>query len=212
MKFRSAVTGTITKIRFYKAAGETGTHTGRIWSVTGTQLASVVFTGETASSWQEMALSTPLSILANTTYVVSVNANITFVFTEYSLQTSIVNGVLSSVADGINGLEDGTPGTFPTATWNQANYFRDIVFSPIVTDAENTLTMEDVKVYPNPSNGIINIEAPEGLSIEINNMLDLKIYTGKLNSAQTVINLSGKSGMYLININKDDVIQKVIVQ
>ena len=57
-RFTSAVAGQITAIRFYKAANESGTHTGRIWSASGQQLASVVFSGESASGWQQQALAT----------------------------------------------------------------------------------------------------------------------------------------------------------
>ena len=80
MQFQSTVDGQITQIRYYEAAGETGTHIGRIWSGAGTQLASVNFTGETGSGWQYATLATPLSISANTTYVVSVNSNAQFSF------------------------------------------------------------------------------------------------------------------------------------
>ena len=45
-------------IRFYKTAGENGTHIGKIWSAGGTQLASVTFANETASGWQTQTLAT----------------------------------------------------------------------------------------------------------------------------------------------------------
>ena len=44
--------GTVTAIRFYKGAGNGGTHTGSLWSSPGTRLATVTFTGETATGWQ----------------------------------------------------------------------------------------------------------------------------------------------------------------
>ena len=34
-KFRSDINGFITGVRFYKAAANTGTHTGTLWSSTG---------------------------------------------------------------------------------------------------------------------------------------------------------------------------------
>ena len=49
VKFTADTTGTITGIRFYKAAANTGTHIGSLWTSTGTLLASATFTGETAS-------------------------------------------------------------------------------------------------------------------------------------------------------------------
>ena len=39
VKFRSDTSGFITGVRFYKTAGDTGTHVGRLWSAGGTQLA-----------------------------------------------------------------------------------------------------------------------------------------------------------------------------
>ena len=45
VKFRSDVAGTVTGVRFYKGTGTTGTHTGTLWSSTGTKLATATFTG-----------------------------------------------------------------------------------------------------------------------------------------------------------------------
>ncbi|MFS0515834.1 N,N-dimethylformamidase beta subunit family domain-containing protein [Nostoc sp. UIC 10607] len=128
MKFRSATGGQITAVRFWKAPSETGTHVGNIWSATGTLLASATFTNETASGWQEQALDTPLNIQANTTYTISVNINAYYVATYDELASPIVNGDLSSVADGNNGVFNGSPGSFPTGSHRNSNYFRDINF------------------------------------------------------------------------------------
>jgi hypothetical protein len=127
MKFRVARSGQITAIRYFKALSDSGTHTGRIWSSTGTQLAVVTFTGESASGWQQQALPTPLSVQANTTYVVSVNVASFFPFTEFGLATSIVNGDISSVADNNNGVF-GNAFAFPSSSYHNSNYFRDVVF------------------------------------------------------------------------------------
>ena len=50
----------VTAIKFYKGAGNNGVHTGSIWSSTGTRLATVTFSNETASGWQTATLATPL--------------------------------------------------------------------------------------------------------------------------------------------------------
>ena len=52
MKFTADSSGTVTGVRFYKSAANTGTHTGSLWSATGTRLAQVTFTNESASGWQ----------------------------------------------------------------------------------------------------------------------------------------------------------------
>ncbi|MCK1312362.1 DUF4082 domain-containing protein, partial [Bradyrhizobium sp. 23] len=81
MRFTSDTSGVIQAIRYYKASNETGTHIGHIWSATGQELATVTFTNESASGWQQMTLATPLTITAGTTYVVSVNINSYYVST-----------------------------------------------------------------------------------------------------------------------------------
>jgi chitodextrinase len=127
-KFQSSVDGTITAIRFYKSASETGTHTGRIWSSAGAQLASVTFANETASGWQTAQLAAPLAISANTIYVVSVNTGGTYyVKTDNGLGATVINSPLSTVI-GSNGVY-GNVGVFPTSSYMNSNYFRDVVFT-----------------------------------------------------------------------------------
>lgn len=134
MKVRSTKAGQIVAIRFWKAPSESNTHVGKIWTATGSLLTSVSFTNETASGWQEKELSTPLTIQANTSYIVSVNtANTYFVISSLGLQTSVVNGDLSSVADGNNGVY-GSSNSFPTNSFRTSNYFRDIVFVAAVIE------------------------------------------------------------------------------
>ena len=75
VKFRSDVAGTITGIRFYKGSGNTGPHTGSLWSNEGLLLATALFSAETATGWQQVAFSTPVSISANITYIASYHTN-----------------------------------------------------------------------------------------------------------------------------------------
>jgi len=132
MKFRSDVAGTATGIRFYKGSQNTGTHTGHLWTSTGTLLASVTFTGETASGWQQATLSTPITINANTTYVVSYYApNGRYSATSNYFTTSTDNGPLHGLAtgtDGSNGIYKYGTTTFPTSSYNNTNYWVDITF------------------------------------------------------------------------------------
>ena len=134
MKFTSQVAGYIKAIRFYKGPTNTGSHTARIFSSTGTSLANVTFSGETASGWQQQNLTTPLAIAANTTYVVSYRAPVG----HYSADSNyFANGVTrgpltapSSAAAGGNGVYIyGTATAFPNQTWQASNYWVDIVFS-----------------------------------------------------------------------------------
>ena len=74
VKFRASVDGYVTGVRFYKGAGNTGTHVGSLWSSAGVRLASATFTNETATGWQQVTFAQPMAVTANTVYVVSYHA------------------------------------------------------------------------------------------------------------------------------------------
>ena len=54
VKFKASVNGYISGIRFYKSVANIGTHTGTLWSATGTMLATGTFTNETTQGWQQL--------------------------------------------------------------------------------------------------------------------------------------------------------------
>jgi hypothetical protein len=133
VKFTADYNGTITGIRFYKAATNTGTHTGSLWSASGTRLAQATFTNETASGWQTATFASPVSITAGTTYVASY-------FTP-SGHYSDTNGGLASPVDNppLHALGNTTSpngvyaysgtSTFPSLTYNGANYWVDVMYA-----------------------------------------------------------------------------------
>lgn len=131
MKFSSAVAGRITKIKYFRTSVETGSHTGHVWSTSGALLATVNFASESSYGWQEATLSTPLYILPNTTYIVSVNSNSGYGAENNFFDSPYNNGQLTGIADGNNGVYSETPGNFPTTSFNNSNYFRDVVFESI---------------------------------------------------------------------------------
>ena len=50
--------GFVSGIRFYKGTGNTGTHTGTMWSNNGTLLATGTFSNETSTGWQTLSFPT----------------------------------------------------------------------------------------------------------------------------------------------------------
>jgi hypothetical protein len=134
LKFRSDVAGWITGVRFYKRSTNTGTHVASLWSSTGTLLAQAIFSGETASGWQQVSFSSPVPIAANTVYVVSYHApNGQYASTQNTFASvGVDSGVLhapSSSTSGGNGVYlYSTTSTFPTSTYQATNYWVDVVF------------------------------------------------------------------------------------
>jgi hypothetical protein len=139
VRFRSSVAGYVTGLRFYKGAGNTGTHVAHLWRADGTLLATATFTAETATGWQQVNFA-PVAIAANTTYVASYYApNGGYAHTGgYFAAAGAASGpleALSSPAAGGNGVyRYGSGGGFPQNSFNAANYWVDVVFSTVQVD------------------------------------------------------------------------------
>ncbi|WP_245757539.1 DUF4082 domain-containing protein [Amycolatopsis xylanica] len=134
VRFSSSVNGTVTGVKFYKGTGNTGTHTGSLWTTDGTQLATGTFTGETASGWQTLTFSSPVAITAGQNYIASYTAPNGHYSADafYFEQTGVSSAPLSAPATGgdtPNGVYKVGPG-FPTSTYRGGNYWVDVVFSP----------------------------------------------------------------------------------
>lgn len=130
LKFQSDVAGFASGVRFYKGPNNTGAHVGTLWNASGTALASVTFSGETESGWQQANFSAPVSITANTPYIVSY-------FAPKGLYANNASYPWSSLSAGNLHVVGGAPGvyaygatnTFPTNSWSGSNYWVDVVFT-----------------------------------------------------------------------------------
>jgi hypothetical protein len=134
-KFRSDTSGWVTGIRFYKAAANTGTHIGSVWSSSGQLLGQGTFAGETASGWQSVTFANPVAIAANTIYAASYFApNGHYSATSRGFSSAGVdNPPLHAVANGTspNGVYSyAATSVFPTNTFNATNYWVDVLFTP----------------------------------------------------------------------------------
>ena len=141
MKFTASASGTVTGIRFYKASTNTGAHVGNLWSCSnascssGTNLASVSFSGETASGWQQMNFGAPVAITAGTVYVVSYHTSVGHYSysSNYFATAGVSNPPLQALANGVAGGDGvyayGAASAFPANTFNSTNYWVDVVFT-----------------------------------------------------------------------------------
>jgi hypothetical protein len=138
VKFQSSEAGYITGIRFYKGAGNTGTHIGNLWSSTGTLLATATFTGETASGWQQVSFASPVAITTGTTYLASYFDPMGhYSYNADYFTTSVTNGPLTALASSTPGGDGvykySASSTFPDLTYGGANYWVDVLFTASVS-------------------------------------------------------------------------------
>jgi hypothetical protein len=164
VKFRADIDGYIVALRFYKGAGNTGSHVGQLWKADGTALLDpdgVTFTGETASGWQQVALAAPIPVLANTTYVASVHSSDGYYsFTGNGLSSGVDNPPLhapaGSPADHNGVYKYGASGfpTFPT-DGADSNYWVDVVFDTNPVDTTPP-TISKVLAVPSGQTALIS--------------------------------------------------------
>lgn len=143
VKFRADVSGKITGVRFYKGPLNTGTHTGSLWTTSGTLLARATFTNESSSGWQQVTFSTPVNVTANTVYVASYHTT----KGRYSVDENgfrnagVDRGNLHALRDGVSGgngvYRYGSQPGFPTQTWRASNYWVDVLFVASGTSTPN---------------------------------------------------------------------------
>ncbi|WP_051939324.1 DUF4082 domain-containing protein [Phaeacidiphilus oryzae] len=154
-RFQSAVSGYVTGVTFYKGTGDTGTHTGSLWSADGTRLATGTFTNETSYGWQTLTFATPVAISAGTPYVVSYHApNGNYAADTGYFASSHTAYPLTATADGSGGANGvyayGTASAFPTSSSESTNYWVGPVFSTSAPAAAPTAgaTSEPMEAGP----------------------------------------------------------------
>ena len=130
VKFRSSVNGAVTAISFFKAAGTPDvTRSGHLWTSRGQLLASVVFSDESSSGWQQATLSAPVEISARRYYVVSYFAQKGgYVSTHNYFTSSVESGPLTASSRGNGVFCYSRRPCFPNQTYMSSNYFADLLF------------------------------------------------------------------------------------
>ena len=132
MKWQSVANAVVTGIRFYKASGNTGTHQGLLYNTSGTLLAQATFTGETATGWQQVNFSSPVSVTAGQTYVAAYFSSAgNYSVTGNYFTVPVVNGPLTGLADGTVGNNGvyiySTTAAYPNNSYQKGNYWVDLV-------------------------------------------------------------------------------------
>lgn len=131
-RFQADYDGKITGYRFFKAPGETGTHTARLYNYQGQQIHSAQFANESASGWQRVSFLTTVPVIAGQSYYVTVNTNVkqakTYAyFTQYG-------GITRSWGLAFRGAYGQPINAFPS-TSSGSSFFVDVYFRPVQCDS-----------------------------------------------------------------------------
>ena len=161
VRFASSVEGNITGIRFYKAAGNTGAHTGTLFTAAGQQLATITFTNETTAGWQTATFSQPVPITANTEYVAAYTTPTgTYSATPGGFNSGFTSGPLRTT-EGSGTFTNGA--TFPTNGSN-TSYLVDVVFASAGAAPAAALTVTAQSPAPDATNVARDVKPALSLS------------------------------------------------
>ncbi len=154
-------------------------------------------------------------------------ASMTTVVKPYSALTPTTNVTASWVKDSVDYVATATEtryfaiagkGTLATATPpQQINVRIDDIKITKVTGATGIKTnaLTEMTLFPNPTTGILNINAVEAnSSVEVYNIIGDKVYSGNLSKGNNSLDLSGlANGSYIVKLNSDSqkLTKKVII-
>jgi hypothetical protein len=151
-KFKTTVGARVLKVRVYASASETGEHTVRLWRAADSTLIAGPYAWTFPSGtegWKEFTLPAPVDLEGNTDYIVAVtNGTDQWYFcTEGAFNSPINNGPFVTYVG--SGVYTTTLGAMPTQTWNNSNYYRDVVIETFM-----------VASGPDPADGALAVTAP----------------------------------------------------
>lgn len=170
--FRPTLNGTVTHLRVYGLASETGLHTARLWrNDTSTLIGGPydwIYGG--ANGW--LTLDIPdTAVLADHDYTVVITTgegNRTYPFLAGDLAQPGGNGAhLTHPANA--GVFSTTSGARPTATFNGANYLRDIVFLAAPTEPPTNAPVRINEILAENKAGLVDEDGDSSDWIELYN-------------------------------------------
>ncbi len=209
LQFTSDVAGSVTGVRFYKGRGNTGTHTGHLWSASGSMLASATFTNESATGWQTVRFAKPVKITAKTPYVISYTAS----RGRYAVNTNFAWGSASKPPLRVSGSAPGvyTYGSgsrFPASANNASNYWVDVLFTADAASSEPEQA-EGLNLWSDASVPAVKAETSDTSGITLGlrfrtsksgQVAGVRFYKGPGNNGTHVGNLWSSSGGKLAQV------------
>jgi hypothetical protein len=132
VKFTPQTDGKVIGVRYYKGPGNTGTHTGSLYSAGGQLITKATFGAGTSSGWQKVFFAQPVNVTAGTTYVAAYwasNGN-------YANSPGYFNEAYATddryltAPGGDNGVYGYGGDVFPNSSYNSTNYWVDPLYVP----------------------------------------------------------------------------------
>jgi hypothetical protein len=151
LRFAPKTDGTVSALRFYRTADNTGPHVGTLWGPDGEVLARATF-DDTASpdGWQTVALEPAVPVHAGVLYTASyVAPSGRYAADEYWFTQATETAELTVPAHA--GVYAYGAGGFPTQVYGDSNYFVDVTFQPTPAAREPSTPSPEPSTPSTPS-------------------------------------------------------------
>ena len=184
VRFSSTVAGSITGVRFYKSAGNTGSHTGALWTAGGTQLAAATFANESTSGWQTVSFDTPVDITPGTEYFASYRSPLG----TYSASPGVFSGAgvtNGPLGAGTNAGSYVYADAFPSSR-SSTSYLVDVVF----TRAPDPITL----VSQTPAAGALDIAPGTVIAAQLSTAVKTGYSLTATNAGTSIAGVTSLSG------------------
>ena len=189
LRFSVSAPGFVTGVRFYKGPNNTGVHTGTLWDPNGNALASATFTNETATGWQTVLFSAPVSIAVNSQYTISYHTTVGFYSADGGYFALPITSGLITTPQGAGVFTYGTGATqfassLPVSSFNNSNYWVDVLFNPVPASSSIPASWNSCQVGANSGEDMYYVynNLPNS-----NRLLSTTDHSGKVNAVQTPI-------------------------
>lgn len=141
MKFKSAVDGKISGIRFYRGQENPSGYSVNLWTSSGQLLASATLKASGAGAgWRQANFASPVAIKAGTVYVASYfSSNGQYAYLANGFKNAVSSGSLTALAStstsGNGVFKYASRSSFPNQSWQATNYYVDVMFSAATTQS-----------------------------------------------------------------------------
>ncbi|SHE59320.1 Right handed beta helix region [Loktanella atrilutea] len=135
MRFTADTTSSVSALRLFRGEGNHDNLPATLWDSSGHKIATATFADTGHAGWQEVALDTPVTLAAGETYTVSYHApNGGYAVTTGYFDTAEDAGPVST-ARGAGVYQYGETAALPTQTYQNSNYWIDVVLSDTTAEA-----------------------------------------------------------------------------
>lgn len=203
--FRSAVSGEVRGIRFYKGSTSTGPFTGSLWTAGGQLIATTESVPHTGFGYHDLMFSQPVQIQAEQEYVVSYfSPNGRYAYSpSYFAPGAIDFYPLTTTTGGLRHVDSPGFPDRPDATLS--NFFVDVIFDVPYGQRETLFSSDSVPSNPVAFSDVAGVELGVAVVPSVDGLIEaVRVYRGLSDADGYRVSVWSADGTVLARVHKPD--------